>query len=106
MKGTDSGQQAAGSRQRAADSRQRAAGSGQPAVVETRSSCQADKEVLSQRPGNRGGEVPAVGRTALVRALNPGEPFFSKVLAPNRFIAGGEFLAHSTITPVSVAWAL
>lgn len=43
------------------------------------------------------------GRTVF-RALEPGEPFFFKLHAPNHFIAGGGFFAHSTIMPLNIAW--
>ena len=38
------------------------------------------------------------------RALNPREPFLFKLHAPENFIVGGGFFAHSTLLPVSLAW--
>lgn len=38
------------------------------------------------------------------RALNPGDPFLFKLHAPENFIVGGGFFAHSTLLPVSLAW--
>ena len=38
------------------------------------------------------------------RALNPGDPFLFKLHAPENYIVGGGFFAHSTLLPVSLAW--
>ncbi|HEY0969815.1 MAG TPA: HNH endonuclease [Gemmatimonadales bacterium] len=38
------------------------------------------------------------------RALSPGELFVFKLKAPHNVIAGGGFLAHSSLLPVSLAW--
>ena len=38
------------------------------------------------------------------RALNPGDPFLFKLHAPDHFIVGGGFFAHSTLLPASLAW--
>ncbi len=38
------------------------------------------------------------------RALQPGELFLFKLHAPDNFIVGGGFFAHSTLLPVSLAW--
>lgn len=38
------------------------------------------------------------------RALQPGEPFLFKLHSPRNYIVGGGFFAHSTISPVSLAW--
>jgi len=43
------------------------------------------------------------GKT-LFRALKPGEPFLFKLHAPDHYIVGGGFFAHSTILPVGLAW--
>lgn len=37
-------------------------------------------------------------------ALSPGQPFLFKLHAPDNFIAGGGFFAHSSLLPVSLAW--
>lgn len=37
-------------------------------------------------------------------ALAPGQPFLFKLHAPDNFIAGGGFFAHSSLLPVSLAW--
>jgi putative restriction endonuclease len=42
--------------------------------------------------------------TRVFRALSPGEPFLFKLHAPENAIAGGGFLLHTTILPVSLAW--
>jgi putative restriction endonuclease len=41
---------------------------------------------------------------SLFRALRPGEAFLFKLHAPQHFIAGGGFFAHSTLLPLSLAW--
>lgn len=38
------------------------------------------------------------------RSLKPGELFLFKLHAPQNFIVGGGFFAHSSILPVSLAW--
>jgi len=38
------------------------------------------------------------------KALQPGEPFLFKLHSPRNYIVGGGFFAHSTISPVSLAW--
>jgi len=38
------------------------------------------------------------------RALHPGDLFLFKLHAPENFIVGGGFFAHSTLLPVSLAW--
>jgi len=61
---------------------------------------------LSQQP-----EIDEVnfwqpGGTGQFRAIAPGEPFFFKLQVPHQhYIAGGGFFAHSTILPISLAWA-
>jgi len=37
-------------------------------------------------------------------ALTSGQPFLFKLHAPDNFIAGGGFFAHSSLLPVSLAW--
>src|SRR6266850_153926 len=37
-------------------------------------------------------------------ALSPGQPFLFKLHAPENFIVGGGFFAHSSLLPVSLAW--
>jgi putative restriction endonuclease len=39
------------------------------------------------------------------KALQPGQPFLFKLHSPRNYIVGGGFFAHSTILPVSLAWA-
>jgi len=38
------------------------------------------------------------------KALQPGEPFLFKLHSPRNYIVGGGFFAHSTTSPVSLAW--
>lgn len=38
------------------------------------------------------------------KALQPGQPFLFKLHSPRNYIVGGGFFAHSTISPVSLAW--
>jgi putative restriction endonuclease len=44
------------------------------------------------------------GGSSQFRALQPGELFLFKLHAPQNFIAGGGFFAHSSLLPVSLAW--
>ena len=60
---------------------------------------------LSQQP-----EIDEVnfwqpGGRSRFRSLSPGEPFLFKLHAPLHFIVGGGFFTHSTILPISLAWA-
>jgi putative restriction endonuclease len=38
------------------------------------------------------------------RALQPGEPFLSKLHSPDDYIVGGGFFSHFTILPASIVW--
>lgn len=38
------------------------------------------------------------------KALQPGEPFLFKLHSPRNYIVGGGYFAHSTTSPVSLAW--
>lgn len=44
------------------------------------------------------------GGKSQFRALKPGEPFLFKLHAPDNYIVGGGFFAHSSILPISLAW--
>ena len=60
-------------------------------------------EFLAQQPGI--GEVNfwQSGGTSQFHALAPEEPFLFKLHAPQNYIAGGGFFAHSTTLPISLA---
>lgn len=62
-------------------------------------------DFLAQQPGiDEVNFWQPSGRTQF-RAIGPGEPFFFKLHSPDNYIAGGAFLAHSTILPISLAWS-
>lgn len=61
-------------------------------------------ELLGSRPGLEEANFWQPGGSRLFKALEPGELFLFKLHAPNNFIVGGGFFAHSTLLPVSLAW--
>ena len=59
---------------------------------------------LSRQPGIDEVNFWQPGGRTVFRALQVGEPFFFKLHAPENYIAGVAFFAHSTLLPVSLAW--
>jgi putative restriction endonuclease len=61
-------------------------------------------DLLSNDPGLEEANFWQPSGSRQFRALNPGELFLFKLHAPDNFIVGGGFFAHSTLLPVSLAW--
>jgi len=61
-------------------------------------------EFLAKQPGIDEVNFWQPSGNRLFKSLNPGEPFFFKLHAPDNYIVGGGFFAHSSILPVSLAW--
>jgi putative restriction endonuclease len=61
-------------------------------------------DLLASRPGLEEANFWQPGGSRQFKALSPGELFLFKLHAPQNFIVGGGFFAHSTLLPVSLAW--
>lgn len=61
-------------------------------------------EFLAKQPGIDEVNFWQPGGNRLFKSLNSNEPFFFKLHAPQNFIVGGGFFAHSSILPISLAW--
>jgi putative restriction endonuclease len=60
--------------------------------------------LLASRPGLEEVNFWQPGGSRRFKALSPGELFLFKLHAPQNFIVGGGFFAHSSLLPVSLAW--
>ncbi|HUV50580.1 MAG TPA: HNH endonuclease [Anaerolineae bacterium] len=59
---------------------------------------------LAQQPGIDEVNFWQPSGKSQFRALKPGEPFLFKLHAPQNYVVGGGFFAHSSILPISLAW--